>query len=88
MPHVVHWPTGLTSVVSPCRRMAQPEDGDGSSESETKLKGQIRTLKEDLDRRQESYIRRERDYRTRIQLLEEELQKVQCHSVYNVIRKR
>ena len=75
------------------------EDDNGA---DAKLKAQVKTLKEDLDRRQvrayacsgvvahpcddsgsvpramqqASYLRRERDYRTRVKLLEEELDKV------------
>lgn len=51
------------------------DDHGSGTDSEVKLRSQVKTLKEDLDRRQASYLRRERDYRTRVKLLEEELEK-------------
>ena len=60
-------------------RLATDGDDYGGTDSEGKLRGQVKTLKDDLDRRQASYLRRERDYRTRVKLLEEELEKFKSH---------
>lgn len=66
-------------VASEQRKMARAKSGraddTAGGDTESKLRAQIKSLKEDLDRRQASYIRRERDYRTRVELLEAELGK-------------
>lgn len=64
---------------SKARLSGDDDTSHGGTDGESKLRGQVKTLKDDLDRRQSSYIRRERDYRTRIKLLEEELDKMKSN---------
>jgi hypothetical protein len=47
--------------------------GGGGGGSSSALVGKINALEKDLERRQESYVARERAYKTRIEELEEEL---------------
>jgi len=74
--------TGATGTTATGRRFnngfdtttaAGDDGGGGGGGSSSALVGKINALEKDLERRQESYVARERAYKTRIEELEEEL---------------
>lgn len=59
--------------ISPGTGIHFQQESDGNIEDHAALVGKISLLERDLERRQESYVTRERAYKLRIEELEEEL---------------